>query len=367
MDRYPILEINQNIIKKNAEIVIERCHAKGIEPFAVIKGFNAEESVTESIIEAGYKYIASSRIPHLKMIKEKYSSIETVSLRIPMLSEISEVVKNSDISLNSELETIRLLNEEAKKQARVHKIILMRDVGDLREGIFDSNEFVDAACYIENNFKNIFLYGIGTNLTCYGSVIPTVENLTMLSEDAEKIEAIIERKLDIVSGGSTSTLPLLLSDDIPQKINNLRIGEAIVISYDLEEFWGCKFDGMSNDGFFLKAEVIEVNEKPTHPVGKLGINCFGATSVYIDRGVRKRAILAIGEFDLGDCNKIIPKDKDIKILGASSDHMIIDIHDCEVDYKLGDIVGFNLKYQTMLFATNSRLINKSVIGLNVNR
>ena len=37
---------------------------------------------------------------------------ETVLLRLPMMGEIEEVVRFADISLNSEIQTIRLLDTE---------------------------------------------------------------------------------------------------------------------------------------------------------------------------------------------------------------------------------------------------------------
>ncbi|MDD4089824.1 MAG: alanine racemase, partial [Tissierellia bacterium] len=80
-----------------------------------------------------------------------------------------------------------------------------------------------------------------------------------------------------------------------------------------------------------------------------------------DRGTRKRAIVALGNQDLGDSSRLIPKDKDMQVLGASSDHTILDIHDCKTEYKLGDIVEFNILYQAMLMTTLSDFVHKKII------
>ena len=360
MERYPVLEINQALIRDNASIIFNLCKGEGIEPAAVIKGFNALPQIIEPILDAGYTTLASSRIPHLVSIQDKNYPVEAMLIRIPMLSEAEDVVRFSNISLNSELKMIELLDRVARNIGAKHRVILMRDLGDLREGIFDRERFVETACKIEKNYSGVVLHGIGTNLGCYGSVMPTTENLSQLVKDAREIERHINRKLDVVSGGSTTSIPLLAMGGMPEGINHLRIGEANVLAHDLAGFFGCPLPGHTNNTLTLKAEIIEIGEKPTHPVGKLGINWFGETPVYEDRGVRRRAILGIGAFDLGAPEKLVPKDKHIKVLGSSSDHTIIDIHDCKTPYSLGDIVSFTLCYQNMLFSTANPLIHKKI-------
>lgn len=362
MDRYPLLEIDGKIIRRNAEILLGECRRNGVEPFAVLKGFNALPGIRDVLVKAGYKTLASSRLPHLAAVKEAGLAVETLGLRLPMLSEVHEVVRVCDISLNSEPETLRALDRAAGAAGRFHKIILMRDLGDLREGIFEGDRFIETALYVERELKNLCLYGVGVNLTCYGSVIPTEKNLSELAANAADIEKLIGRKLAVVSGGNTTSLPLLLRGAMPEGINNLRIGEAIVVPCDLAGQWRCPVEGLSNRGLVLKAEIIEIGRKPTHPIGELGTNCFGSHSHYEDRGVRRRALLALGAFDIGDPEKLIPDDPGIKILGASSDHMIIDIEESENDYRLGDVVSFTLHYQAMLFATENPLIKKRYVS-----
>ena len=57
-----------------------------------------------------------------------------------MISEADKVVEYADISLNSELETIRALSKEALIKGRSHNIILMVDLGDLREGYYNERK-----------------------------------------------------------------------------------------------------------------------------------------------------------------------------------------------------------------------------------
>lgn len=363
MSTYPLLEIDLQIINDNARILLDLCRENGIEPFAVIKGFNGIDSITRAIVKTGYKTIGSSRIPHLKRVKEANLPVETLALRIPMQSEIEDIISFCDISLNSEIDTLRLLDREAGARGKVHKVIIMRDLGDLREGIIDRDQFVKTAVYVEESLPNLHLYGVGANLTCYGSVIPSTKNLSVLAENAREIETLIGRKLEIVSGGNTTSIRLAARGEMPEGINNLRIGEAIVLPCDLTDLWKCPVPGLSNAGMRLSAEIIEIGEKPTHPIGELGTNCFGTCCTYEDKGVRRRALVAMGAFDFGDCDQLIPEDEDMRILGASSDHMIVDIHDSKRDYRLGDKVSFQLHYQAMLFATNNGLITQQTSGL----
>lgn len=361
MERYPILEMNLNILYNNTKIVVELCNKKGINVAGIIKGFGGIPEGAKEMIKGGCNQIGSSRIEQLKDLKEIGIEVPLLLVRIPMASEIEDVIKYSDISLVSEKSTLDSLNIEAKKQNKIYKVILMYDLGDLREGVFTKDLLLELSLYVENELEYIELEGIGSNLSCYGSVAPTTKNLSELSYAAELIEEKINRKLNIISGGGTTTLPLLVKEGVPDKINHLRLGESINNTQDLPLYWNCNIEGLDPDIFVLKAQIIELNEKPTHPIGELMVNAFGEYAQYEDRGVRKRAIVALGNQDVGDCFKLIPKDKNIKVVGASSDHTILDIQDCERKYKLGDIIEFNVLYQAMLFSSLSKYVHKKLI------
>ena len=233
----------------------------------------------------------------------------------------------------------------------------MADMGDLREGYWDKDEIVDVAEYIENKMINIQLVGVGTNLGCYGSISPTAEKLEELVEVAEKIEARLGRELEYISGGATSSLMRVWDGDIPKRINLLRVGEGILLARDLDVFYGYDMSELYQDIFRLKAEVIELKNKPSYPVGTITVDAFGHTPEYIDRGMRKRALLAMGKVDYGDPGELLPMEKGIEVLGASSDHTIIDVEDAERDYKVGDIMTFDVCYATVVYLTNCRNVN----------
>lgn len=360
MEKYPLLEVNLSKIYSNTKIVTELCSNKSIMVAGIIKGFGGIVAGAKAMVDGGCVQIGSSRIEQLKELKKKEFKVPLLLVRIPMLCELDDVVKYSDMCLISEKEALIKLDKVAKKQNKTYGVILMYDLGDLREGVFTKEELIELSKLVEYELHNLKLEGIGANLSCYGSVAPTTENLNELATAAEKIENILKRKLDIISGGGTTTLPLLVKDGVPSKINHLRIGEGINNTQDLPLYWNTHIQGLDKDTFVLKAQIIEINEKPTHPIGELMVNAFGEHAHYEDRGIRRRAIIALGNQDVGDSSKLVPKDENIKVLGASSDHTILDIHDSTVKYKLGDIIEFNVLYQAMLFTTLSKYIKKKI-------
>ena len=340
--------------------VVGWCREAGIDVAGVIKATTGMDSVALDYESCGAKWIASSRLEQLARAKAAGVKIPMLMIRIPMISELDELVQICDYSLQSELATLKAINEAAAKAGKVHNVILMADLGDLREGFFEKEELADVAAYVEQNLKSLHLAGIGTNLGCVGSVKPTEEKMLMLADWAEAAEQAIGRPPEIASGGATSSLMPLFDKVMPAKINMLRIG-AVVYCGPVEDLCTCygrkEVEVMSDEAFMLEAEVIEVSTKPTHPIGELGVDAFGQKAVYVDRGRRKRAILAVGRADYGDIGDIIPQLEGSEVTMASGDHTILDIEDCKEKIKVGDTVKFKLKYSAILRLTTSENIN----------
>lgn len=351
---YPRVEINLQYLKENVAEIVRRCGEFGIDIAGVIKGTTGIPECAKMFEEGGAKIIASSRLEQIEDTRDYGIDLPYLLLRVPMMTELPEVVRLTDISLNSEIKVLKALNEEAGKQSKKHKVILMADLGDLREGFWDKDEMVSVAVTVENELANLELAGVGTNLGCYGSIEATSDKLDELVAIAENIEAKIGRTLEYISGGATTSLPRIINNDMPKRINLLRVGEGILLARDLDVFYGYDMSFMHQDVYTLKAEVIEVKDKPSHPVGKISIDAFGHTPEYVDRGIRKRALLGIGKVDYGSIDEIFPKDKGIEVIGASSDHTILDIEDAERNLEPGDIVSFGINYASIVYLTNCR-------------
>lgn len=362
---YPRLVVDLFKLRNNINKVQKKCQDCGVEIAGVIKGCTGLIPCVEQFAKAGCRWIASSRLEQLANLRNVGIQTDLMMIRIPGLSEVEDVVRICDYSLNSEVETIKALNDQARKQDKLHKVILMADIGDLREGFWDKDEMLEVALMVENDMKNLELAGVGTNVGCYGSVVATSEKLEELVEVAERIENAIGRELEIISGGATTSLMRVWDGDLPDRVNMLRVGEGILLARDLKVFFGYDMDELYSDVFTLRAEVIEVKDKPSHPVGEIGIDAFGHQMQYEDRGIRRRALLALGKVDFGgDIGELLPRMEGIEILGASSDHTILDIQDLVDkggDLKVGDVVEFDLNYATMVYVTNSANIDKAYI------
>ena len=352
--KYPSLEINLRHLNDNVKCVVKKCNEKGINVAGVIKGTTGLLPCVKEFENGGVSQIASSRMEQLIDVAEAGTDLPLMLIRIPMLSEVEDVIKYTDISLNSERKTLEKLNQVACEKGKVHKVVLMADLGDLREGFWDKDEFVETAEFVENDLDNLHLYGIGTNLGCYGSVLATEEKLDELAMLAEKVEKHIGRELECISGGATSSFMRVLDGDMPSKINHLRIGEQILLARDLDVFYGYDVSDMHQDVYTVKAEVIEVKTKPSHPVGEIAVDAFGQKQTYVDRGMRKRAILALGKVDIGGFDEIFPKEEGIEILGGSSDHTLLDVEDFNRELEVGDILSFGIDYASLVYLTSSR-------------
>ncbi|QZY57032.1 ornithine racemase Orr [Crassaminicella profunda] len=353
MNVCPRIEVNLSKIRHNTSVLKEVCDKKNIKLAGVTKVFCAIPKIAKAMVDGSIDMLADSRVENLKKLEN--IKIPKMLLRLPMISQAEDVVKYADMSLNSELQTIESLSKEAIKQSKVHNIVLMVDLGDLREGVWRSDVIHTVKEILK--FKGIKLIGMGTNLTCYGGVIPSNENLGLLSELAETIEKEFGITLEIISGGNSSSLYLLEKEEMPKKINHLRLGEAIVLGR--ETAYGADIKDTYQDAFTFIAEIIELKEKPSVPIGEIGMDAFGNTPTFVDKGIRKRAILAVGRQDVSIDN-LIPMDKNMEILGASSDHLIVDVTDAKKDLKVGDEIRFNVEYGALLQLITSEYIHKSI-------
>ena len=351
--KYPQLEVDLSILRSNARQIITHCQQQGIRVCGVVKGVDGLPEVARAMRLCGAEELGTSRLEQVERCRAAGVGGPWLLIRIPGLSELPDVVRLCETSLQSERVTLDALEEECVLQGKTHRVIVMADLGDLREGFWDKDEMVDVCVHVERELPHVELAGVGVNLTCYGSTKPTPEKMQALLDIAARIEKRIGRKLEIISGGATSSYTLVHWGTMPAGINHLRIGENILLGKDLQVNWGIQdMDYLRMDGFTLRAEVVEVREKPTYPIGEFAIDAFGRKPVYVDRGIRRRAILALGRADVGELESLIPREAGLTVIGGSSDHCIVDVEDCPRRLEVGDIVEFSLCYSHLLYATS---------------
>lgn len=351
---FPRLNIDLNKVYENTKILVNQASEHNIDVMAVTKVFCAQPEVAQKQLQAGATYLADSRIQNL--IKLKDLPGPKVLMRLPMHSEVDSVIKYADISFNSELSTVVKLNEAAKNQEKIHKILLMLDLGDLREGILpeDISDFVRKVVELDH----IRIIGFGVNLTCYGGIIPSEENLGHLTKIANDMNEAFDLNIEMISGGNSSSLFLLDKEKMPEGVTNLRLGEAIILGR--ETAYGEEIKGLHDDIFTLEAEIVELKTKGSIPIGEIGMDAFGNTPTFEDQGQILRGILAIGQQDVNP-DGLIPFDENIEILGASSDHLLLNLEKSTKAYKVGETISFKLDYGALLKLATSEYVYKNII------
>lgn len=353
----PRLEIHPERIAANARAVIGLCRAHGAQVAAVTKVTCAHPAVMHALLEGGADMIADSRLSNLQAMAGHGLDRPSLLLRIPAPSQLADVVRTADISLNSSLETLRGLSEAARLAGRTHRVIVMVDVGDLREGVWPDRvlEVLRGAV----GLPNLDILGLGCNLACYGGVIPTETNMRRLIEVRDRGREATGLALDLLSGGNSANLPLLASGNMPKEINHFRIGEAIVLGRNVID--RSPWPGTRQDTFRLVAEVVEVERKPSVPIGERGQDAFGGTPEFEDRGVRLRAICNLGRQDVV-VDGLEPEMPGLRILGGSSDHLILDVEEAAEPVRVGDELGFWPGYGALLALSTSPYVQKVVLG-----
>ena len=354
MGTYPKLIIDKEKLLHNMRTLVAAAHRRGVRIALVSKVTCAHPAVIDCINRSGCDMLADSRILNLAASE---SDLQKLMLRIGMPEDADRIVTESDISLESEETTILALQEAAARHGVVHRVILMIDLGDLREGVYfrDWEQILHAAQTIKNA-PNLELYGMGTNLTCYGSVLPDRENLGTLVAITERLRRELGLPIPIISGGNSTSLKLLLEDGLPEGINHLRLGESVMCGVIPGTY--TKIDGCYQDAFTLEATIVECKRKPSYPIGTLSRNAFGETVEYVDKGIMTRAIAAIGRQDVS-VDGLTPVDPDVEILGASSDHLLLDLSATD-RYRVGSTVAFRLDYGALLSASTSPYVSKEV-------
>jgi predicted amino acid racemase len=349
------LEVSCERIRRNAATIVELCASAGIEVVGVTKSCGGHPDVARAMLAGGVTTLADSRLANVRRMREAGIRADVMLLRLPRPSQAADVVELTQISLNSETETVRALSEAAQARGVIHQVILMVEMGDRREGVMPDDAL--SAARTIHELPAIDLIGVGTNLVCIGGVLPTVENTQALIDVAESIEQAMGIRFRVVSGGNTYSLDFVLREEMPGRINQLRIGEGILLG--VNSVTKNPLPCPHQDAFNVVAEVIEVKTKPSLPEGPIVTDAFGRAPEWEDLGLQRRAILALGEQDMR-ISGLIPKRRGVSILGASSDHLVVDVTEADPPVRLGDELAFNPRYEAVATGMVSSAIRKMV-------
>ncbi len=352
------VKIDLQKITENARTITNLCAARGITVIGATKGCCGMPEVARAILTGGVGGLADSRLSNLRRMKEAGIKAHTLLLRSPALSETTEAVELADVSLNSELEIIASLAQKARALGKLHQIVLMVDVGGRREGLLP--EDVESAVQNIEGLEGIRLIGLGSQIGCLSGARPSLENTRLLVQLASQVEKTIGRELAVISGGSSIHLRMVEQNRLPARINQLRIGEGILLDSDPAD--GRPLAGTSQDAFTLTAEVIEVKWKPTRLKRERGHSAPEERLVSEDPALRCQAILPVGTQDVR-IEGLAPRTPGATIIGASSDHLVLDATARPV--KVGDQLVFDLRYPALMTTMASPYVRKEILSTAV--
>lgn len=350
---------NLDALQHNFRVIDGWMRDHGASWTVVTKVLCGYEDALRALEHMGTYSVGDSRLSNLSAIKRIFSHYEGWYLRVPGPSSIEEVVTMADVSLNSEIETITALNEAAARQNKRHHIIIMIELGDLREGILPGSltKFYESVF----NLSNIEVLGIGANLGCLAGVAPSVDQFMQLILYRELLELKFKHKLPIISAGSSASLPMVLNKQAPRAINHFRIGESLFLGSDL--IHGGVLPDLRDDVMLLRAEIAELKEKGlVPPTETAGIGPFSTDVINNDvspgqRGYR--ALIGVGQLDT-DITGLTPVNENHTIAGASSDITVVNLGNDPGGLKVGDTIEFHMNYAALLHLMNCRYIAKSV-------
>ena len=361
---YPQLLIDLSKLEDNVRQLKADMDAAGMHVMGVNKVFNGALPPARALVRGGVEVVAESSVANLAGLAQLPCA--KALLRSPALSEVEQAVRYADISLNSEPEILRALARAAAAQGKTHQILLMVDLGDLREGIwYEDEEAILEALDAVLSAASLSLYGLGTNFNCYGTVLPTPTNAAAFVALARRLEQRLGISFPYLSGGNCTSYHLIDKGIMPPGINQLRIGgqyqfglEYVDVKYLPGYHHSRKVAALcASDLFLLQGEVIEGGRKPTLPVGELGKDAFMRFKTFCDRGWRRRCILNFGLQDV-PAENIYPVDPGITILGQTSNHTLVDVEEATLPSALGDVIEFELDYTALMFACNAPGIRK---------
>jgi predicted amino acid racemase len=337
-------------IEHNARTLVNRLARHAIRVTGVTKATLGAPAIGRALLRAGVSGLGDSRIENLEGLRRAGVAASMTLLRSPMVSQVQRVVRHADVSFNTELDVISGLSSAATAQGRSHGVVLMVEMGDLREGIMPA----DLMRVVRETlrFPNINFKGIGTNLACRSGVVPDENNMAELSALADSIDTTLDSRIEIVSGGNSGNLAWALRGSDTARINDLRLGESILLG--CETLHRHPIDGLHGDAITLVAEVIESKLKPSLPWGALAQGAFGEAPTAVNRGVVPQVILALGRQD-SDPRGLRPP-PGMEILSASSDHLIVSAGDTLVP--VGTELTFGLNYSALVRAMTSPFVEK---------
>lgn len=353
------LTVNIDAVRHNIRCIDGIVRGHGARWTLVTKVMSGWGEVLQFLVHAGVRSIADSRLENLDALDATGYAGETWYLRPPCTSDLRAVVARTDCSLNSDIAALEALGAEAGRQGKIHRVVVMVELGDLREGVLPGT----LSTYFERAgaFGNIRLVGLGGNLGCLSGAVPTVDQFSQLVLYRELMRLKFGVDVPLISAGTSAVLPMALDGSLPCAVNHFRIGETVFLGNDLIR--GGTLAGMRSDVVTLEAEVVEVGEKSSVPPGE--IQDIGPFEHMASRETKQkrslRAVVAVGQLDTV-IQGLTCENPSHSLVGASSDLAVVDLGGNVEGIKVGDNLRFSPNYAALVRLTASRYVQKRIRG-----
>ncbi len=350
----PRIEVDLGKIRRNTQTLVRRLARRGIGVTGVTKAVCGHPAIAQAMLDGGVVGLAEARLSNVRKLRKAGMTCPVTLIRTPMLSQAAQVVQSCEASYNTEIVVISALAAAAIRKGSVHGIVLMVEMGDLRDGILPQNlqDFAQRVMQM----SGVALKGIGTNFACLNGLGPTALQMAAFCALANEVEGICGPILKIVSGGSSANLPWALGDGATGRVNDLRLGEAILLG--VEPVSGDQIGGMHTDAFTLVAEVIETDaEPPFSPIALINPT-RERLRIVTHKGASARVILAMGHQDTDIPGLSLPVGS--TLIGATSDHLIIGTP--RILPKVGSEMRFQMNYSALMRAMAAPDITVKLLG-----
>jgi len=352
--------IDLSILRSNVRRISAIMAEHGATWSLVTKVLCGHPATMRAISQLGLDSLGDSRLANLESAAAEAPDMTRWYLRPPAVSAAREIVDLAHVSLVTELDALDVLDRYAGRRGVMHRVIVMVEVGELREGVLPSALIAFARRAV--SLRNLEILGVGANIGCLSGTIPTIEQLSPLPLYRKLIELEFGLPVPYVSAGSSIVLSALLQGNVPDGVNHYRIGEAAFLGTDLLR--GGRLDGLEN-AFTIEAEIVEIGEKNLVPLGEISedVAPFG-TGPERDThpGERAhRALVGIGQLDT-EVNGLTPIDPEHHVAGASSDIAVVSLGTNRSGLTVGDTIRFRPDYSAVARAMNSRYLKREVIN-----
>lgn len=329
------LVVDKKKISENVSQILDRCHKAGVSLLTVFKEGTIRRRLLEVLFEAGVDRLGVAHYPNPAYRIPR--QVEKILLYLTPWSALDEIVSSYDMSFQSDPDTVERLAVAAARQKVRHRVLLVAEAGDLRDGL-PMEELCDLAAKVaKRHSPNIEISGIAANFACLNDSLPTKEIFIKLVECTNSLKERLKTDNPVLSVGGSDVLEWIdRGNRLPTEVTEIRCGTAVLLgTYPYSDN---PIPGTNTDTITLEAEVLECRVKQG----------------------RVRAVMDFGTLDTSPEDVRIPLEG-MSFEGASSGYTVFDVTECKAPVKTGMHLSFRLNYHSLSRAFLSPKLTMKIV------